>query len=182
MQLPFCQLLTNWLQTQSELKLLVDTDCIGVAGHSRGAKLAALHFASGKPILLPAKYRRLQNLPRYDAVTSFPYIYILASDTPSRGPSSTPADGYSLTVSVCMHVGSQGIKAAFLVDPVDNTQETPEGPDYPSAAKALQVTGRPVAMCGASIIGSCNPAGSNWQVFAYYHVPVCYLRLASGCR
>ena len=60
MQLPFCQLLTNWLKTQSELKLLVDTDSIGVAGHSRGAKLAALHFASGKLTILPAKYGSLQ--------------------------------------------------------------------------------------------------------------------------
>lgn len=48
MQLPFLQLLTSWLETQPELKSLVDTDTIGVAGHSRGAKLAALHFASGK--------------------------------------------------------------------------------------------------------------------------------------
>ena len=69
-----------------------------------------------------------------------------------------------------MHSGSPGVKAAFLVDPVDNTQETPEGPNYPSAAKALRVAGRPVAMCGASIIGGCNPAGSNWQVLACYHM------------
>ena len=63
-----------------------------------------------------------------------------------------------------MHVGSPSVKAAFLIDPVDNTRETPEGPDYPSAAVALQAARRPVAMCGASVIGSCNPAGSNWQV------------------
>ncbi|KAL3163081.1 hypothetical protein ABBQ32_009500 [Trebouxia sp. C0010 RCD-2024] len=107
MQLPFFQLLTTWLKTQPELTSLVDTDNIGVAGHSRGAKLAALHFASG----------------------------------------------------------SSAVKAAFLVDPVDNTRETPEGPDYPSAAKALQAAGKAVAICGASIITGCNPAGSNWQHF-----------------
>ena len=69
-----------------------------------------------------------------------------------------------------MRSGTPGVKAAFLVDPVDNTRETPEGPDYPSAAKALQVAGRPVAMCGASVIGGCNPAGSNWQVLVCYHI------------
>ena len=79
------------------------------------------------------------------------------------------SDGCSLT-SVGMHLGSPGVKAAFLVDPVDNTQETPEGPDYPSAAKALRVAGKPVAMCGASLIGKCNPTGSNWQVLACYQM------------
>lgn len=52
-QLPYFQLLTNWLKEQPELTSLVDTDNIGVAGHSRGAKLAALHFASGKLTGLP---------------------------------------------------------------------------------------------------------------------------------
>ena len=72
MQLPFCQLLTNWLETQSDLKLLVDTGSIGVAGHSRGAKLAALHFASGKLTSLPANYRSLKpkNFPQKDALMS----------------------------------------------------------------------------------------------------------------
>ena len=54
MQLPFFQLLISWLKTQPELHSHVDTDSVGVAGHSRGAKLAALHFASGKLTNLPA--------------------------------------------------------------------------------------------------------------------------------
>ena len=54
MQLPYFQLLTSWLKTIPELKSVVDTDSIGVAGHSRGAKLAALHFASGKLTILQA--------------------------------------------------------------------------------------------------------------------------------
>jgi len=48
MQLPFFQQLIDWLSTQSELKEAIDLEYIGVAGHSRGAKLAALHFASGE--------------------------------------------------------------------------------------------------------------------------------------
>ena len=48
MQLPFFGTLTNWLQTQPELDAVVNADLIAVAGHSRGAKLAALTFASGK--------------------------------------------------------------------------------------------------------------------------------------
>lgn len=106
-ELPFFGTLIDWLQTQPELSAVVNTDTIGVAGHSRGAKLAALTLASGNP----------------------------------------------------------AVKAAFLVDPVDNTRETPEGPKYPNAAKALQSADKPVAMCGASVITGCNPAGSNWQHF-----------------
>lgn len=60
--------------------------------------------------------------------------------------------------------GTEFVQAAFLVDPVDNTRETPESDSYPSAAKALKLHDRPVGMCGASVIGSCNPNGSNWQV------------------
>ena len=48
MQLPFFGTLIDWLQTQPELSAVVNTDTIGVAGHSRGAKLAALTLASGK--------------------------------------------------------------------------------------------------------------------------------------
>ena len=48
MQLPFFLQLVTWLSKQTNLKDVVKLDQIGVAGHSRGAKLAALHLASGK--------------------------------------------------------------------------------------------------------------------------------------
>ncbi len=64
-----------------------------------------------------------------------------------------------------VHTGQSSVKAAFLVDPVDNTRETPESVDYPSAAKALKSANRPVGIAGASVITGCNPAGSNWEVF-----------------
>jgi hypothetical protein len=62
-----------------------------VTGHSRGAKLAALHFA-----------------------------------------------------------GSQAgaVRAAFLIDPVDNTSFTPESEAYPSACRALARCGRPLGAAG----------------------------------
>ena len=47
MQLPFFLHLTNWLSNQPELKEMVNVELLGVAGHSRGAKLAALHLTSG---------------------------------------------------------------------------------------------------------------------------------------
>jgi len=64
-----------------------------------------------------------------------------------------------------VYTGQSSVKAAFLVDPVDNTRETPESVDYPSAAKALKSANRPVGIAGASVITGCNPAGSNWEVF-----------------
>ena len=64
-----------------------------------------------------------------------------------------------------MHAaGHPAVKAAFLIDPVDNTRETPEGPEYPSAAKALKAAGKALGIVGASVITGCNPDGSNWQV------------------
>jgi len=61
-------------------------------------------------------------------------------------------------------VGDARVKAAFLVDPVDNTSQTPEGPKYPSAVRALRDAGLPVGVTGAGLTGSCNPADANHQV------------------
>ncbi|KAK9817550.1 hypothetical protein WJX74_004164 [Apatococcus lobatus] len=60
--------------------------------------------------------------------------------------------------------GNPRVKAAYLIDPVDNVARvSPEGPLYPNAAKALTACGRRIGIAGASILGSCNPAGSNWK-------------------
>jgi hypothetical protein len=62
------------------------------------------------------------------------------------------------------HAGDRRVKAAYLVDPVDNTRQTPESPAYPSAIRALRAAGLPVGITGASITSSCNPADANHQV------------------
>ena len=49
MQLPFFSQLTDWLSREPDLKGVVNLELVGVAGHSRGAKLAALLFSSGQP-------------------------------------------------------------------------------------------------------------------------------------
>ena len=64
--------------------------------------------------------------------------------------------------------GHRHIKAAYLVDPVDNTKQTPEGPDYPSGVKALKQLGKPVGISGAGIVGRCNPEGSNYKVTLHF--------------
>jgi hypothetical protein len=56
------------------------------------------------------------------------------------------------------------VKAAYLIDPVDNTTYTPESTDYPSAVRALRELGKAVAITGAGIVGRCNPNGSNSEV------------------
>ncbi|KAK9909925.1 hypothetical protein WJX75_009568 [Coccomyxa subellipsoidea] len=101
----------SWLADEnqskdSQLYGLLDFDRVAVAGHSRGAKLACLHFA---------------NRPQ--------------------------------------------VKAAYLIDPVDNTTYTPESTDYPSAVRALRESGKAVAITGAGIVGRCNPNGSNSENF-----------------
>ncbi|CAL8467607.1 g7145 [Coccomyxa elongata] len=110
-EVEFLDGILSWLADQnssegSRLFGLLNFDRIGVAGHSRGAKLACLHFAN-----------RAQ------------------------------------------------VKAAYLIDPVDNTDFTPESADYPSAVRALLQSGQPVAITGAGIIGRCNPNGSNYKEF-----------------
>lgn len=56
------------------------------------------------------------------------------------------------------------IRAAYLVDPVDNTQYSPESPENPSATKALAASGRAAGISGAGILSSCNPEGGNYKV------------------
>ncbi len=53
---------------------------------------------------------------------------------------------------------------AVLLDPVDNTSRTPEGPLYPSACRALAACARPVCVVGAAVTGPCSPEGSNYRV------------------
>lgn len=68
-------------------------------------------------------------------------------------------------VEQCMlSAGDRRVSAAYLMDPVDNTTFTPESEDYPSAAKALRRTQKPVGITGAGLIGRCNPHGSNFNV------------------
>lgn len=64
------------------------------------------------------------------------------------------------------HADHAQVKAAYLIDPVDNTTFTPESSGYPSAVKALLQSGKPLALTGAGIVGRCNPNGSNYEVQA----------------
>ncbi|KAK9865848.1 hypothetical protein WJX84_006247 [Apatococcus fuscideae] len=111
-ELEYLDQILDWAQQQSlaggsDLHGLLDLSRVGCVGHSRGGKLAALHFA-----------------------------------------------------------GNPRVTAAYLVDPVDNVARvSPEGPLYPNAAKALRECGKSIGIAGASILGSCNPEGSNWKEF-----------------
>ena len=70
------------------------------------------------------------------------------------------------TVSRGVLAGDERVSAAFLIDPVDNTSMTPEGPAYPSACRALRQSGAAIGITGASVICQCNPEGSNHQACA----------------
>ena len=54
---------------------------------------------------------------------------------------------------------------------VDNTSQTPEGPKWPSAVKALARARRPFGMLGAGHTGQCNPEGANYKVWAANRTP-----------
>lgn len=57
--------------------------------------------------------------------------------------------------------------AAVLVDPVDNTVFSPEGPLYPSAVKALAALQPPAtaAVIGSGVVSACNPLDANYDKF-----------------
>ncbi|PNH11638.1 Chlorophyllase-1, chloroplastic [Tetrabaena socialis] len=111
LELGYLPPLMSWVAAQGArsggpLFGLPDTTRTATAGHSRGGKLAALHYA-----------------------------------------------------------GRADIATAVLFDPVDGSGRAPEGPDYPSAAKALAAANKTAALIGAGITGSCNPEGSNYPKF-----------------
>ena len=60
--------------------------------------------------------------------------------------------------------GDPRIKAGYGIDPVDNTDMTPVSLRYPSAVAALNGTGLPMGVTGASRSTRCNPASANYQV------------------
>ena len=72
------------------------------------------------------------------------------------------------------------IRAAYLVDPVDNTKQSPESPEFPSAAKALAACGREVGITGAGLVGSCNPEGSNYKVKGWAGQVPCRICVGQG--
>ncbi len=61
---------------------------------------------------------------------------------------------------------SHRIRAAYLVDPVDNSTFTPSSPQNPSAYDALKASGRAVGISGATVVGACNPKRSNFEVLS----------------
>lgn len=61
------------------------------------------------------------------------------------------------------------VKAVCLLDPVDVTVYTPQGPDFPSAVAAIRHMSRgvPLAVVGSGHAGDCVPKDSNyrWESF-----------------
>ena len=154
--------LLAWLAEQSAaagspLHGRVALDRLGVAGHSRGAKLAALHFA-GAPSAPRALCDTPQPAPRQVSCILLHDKHISLGSPHARGADRP-----------------RQIRAAALIDPVDNTDFTPESADYPSAVRALRRAGRPLAITGAGVVGRCNPPGSNFQALLLpgLGVPTC---------
>ncbi|CAL8460752.1 g283 [Coccomyxa elongata] len=61
------------------------------------------------------------------------------------------------------------VKAVCLLDPVDVTVYTPQGPDFPSAVAAIRHMSRgvPLAIVGSGRAGDCVPKDSNYK--RYYN-------------
>lgn len=127
-ELQFLDPLLDWLKEENNkwggfVHDIVDLSRLGLAGHSRGGKLSALHLSEN---------------PR--------------------------------------------VKAAYLIDPVDSDNKyAPEGPDYPSAAKALAGKNKIIGVVGSGKIGSCNPKGSNYVQFWNVGAQGSWLTIVDQC-
>jgi hypothetical protein len=66
-----------------------------------------------------------------------------------------------------LHLAREGAGTAVLLDPVDNTMFSPEGPLYPSAVKGLKALRPPkrAAVVAAGVTSACNPADANYAGF-----------------
>lgn len=113
-------------------------DVLLTAGHSRGAKLAALQYAGS------LEFARC-----------------------GGGSGSNGSGSESPTNSNFLPKQSLRISSAFLIDPVDNTRFTPASEAYPSAAAALRAQGSDatLAVAAAGRIGACNPLESGYKHF-----------------
>ena len=113
-------------------------DVLFTAGHSRGAKLAALQYAGS------LEFARCGG----------------GGGVGGSGGGANSNDNFlpqqPLTIS-----------SAFLIDPVDNTRFTPASEAYPSAAAALRAQGAEasLAIAAAGKIGSCNPFEAGYNHF-----------------
>ena len=118
----------------------IDLTTVLLTGHSRGAKLATLHFAGRQKQSLPCPSHWLAHATDELLARTFTELNLVSPG-----------------------VGSSKYAGAFLIDPVDNTPDAPESPSSPSACKALRKCGKAVSIVGAGITGPCNPAGSNFE-------------------
>ncbi|KAK9908726.1 hypothetical protein WJX75_001965 [Coccomyxa subellipsoidea] len=68
-------------------------------------------------------------------------------------------------VSALAAVVDPRVKAVCLLDPVDVTVYTPQGPDFPSAVAAVRHMSRgiPLAVIGSGRAGDCVPKDSNYR-------------------
>ncbi|KAF5842341.1 hypothetical protein DUNSADRAFT_7655 [Dunaliella salina] len=129
-----------------------DVSRVGLMGHSRGAKLAALALASG---------------------VVFPHQTLLAARTQQRLASTGGPDGVGRDhgAEKKCHQQQQQQKqqvqlAAVLVDPVDSgSGSSAQDLQFPSAAEALAGQNRSAAVIGAGICGWCNPTSDGWRKF-----------------
>lgn len=72
--------------------------------------------------------------------------------------------GKLAALALAQPASSGSVRAAYLLDPVDETKYSPASAENPSAAAALAHSGRPVGVTGAGIASGCNPAEGNYAV------------------
>ena len=78
-------------------------------------------------------------------------------------------------ISMLQACGDERVRAACLLDPVDNTVYAPLGEGFPSAVAKMRDTpqgGPPLVVVGGKYGGDCAPTGSNYLTFLENANPV----------
>ena len=201
-ELGFAGQVLAWLRRAAEseanpaLHGRADLSRVLVAGHSRGAKLAALHYCGQLRAARQQQQQQTeqqtgegeqagqagqgeltleQKLEAAAAVMAAGGGGCAGASASIGSKGASPTASYDSDASAYSSGGGRApfaaatplppLLGAFLADPVDNTDRTPESAAYPSACRALAEAGAKVAIAGAGVVGATNPEGANYKRF-----------------